>query len=290
MLMKMTSLRCSVVIVLSLFAPSAQAQFDSNAMVSVYCPPIGDGCTMTVTHAWAFNDTERGSDFFSLSQSLGLGSIGPFRYRGGDSVYFDTNEYSGYLWSVHFNIDTTTKMFRNFVLSSSYSNYISPCVFNYGGYQSLSALVDSLPYKDSSGKLRANGAFLITLNFTAKVDCASSPHQGYTGYCENSEQVSDTISIEIIPNSYLDVTEARPSQENSAISIREQGSDLFVRVSDIRTDTHTLEIYDLLGRNATKVDIPSAAEFVELPTAPLPPGLYFARLGNQVAKFVVPPR
>jgi len=78
--------------------------------------------------------------------------------------------------------------------------------------------------------------------------------------------------------------------EKRSISIREQGSELLVSSFVISEDVRTLEIYDLLGRNAATVEVPIGAEFVELPTTFLIPGCYFARLGDQVAKFVVAPR
>ncbi|MDP4198720.1 MAG: hypothetical protein Q8922_13870 [Bacteroidota bacterium] len=52
----------------------------------------------------------------------------------------------------------------------------------------------------------------------------------------------------------------------------------------------TLEILNLIGRNVGGFPIPPDCEQIQIRIADLPPGCYFARIGNQFAKFVVPPR
>jgi hypothetical protein len=51
-----------------------------------------------------------------------------------------------------------------------------------------------------------------------------------------------------------------------------------------------LTILDLLGRVVITRLLTSDENSLQIPNAMLPPGYYFARLGDEVAKFVVPPR
>jgi hypothetical protein len=48
-----------------------------------------------------------------------------------------------------------------------------------------------------------------------------------------------------------------------------------------------LTIYDLLGREVKRIEIPSGVSEYSLPQGQLPSGYYFARLGNMGAKFMV---
>jgi len=56
------------------------------------------------------------------------------------------------------------------------------------------------------------------------------------------------------------------------------------------TTAKYLNIFNLLGTIAFSTYVVTEETWTQVPIASLPPGCYFARLGDQVAKFVVPPR
>jgi hypothetical protein len=53
---------------------------------------------------------------------------------------------------------------------------------------------------------------------------------------------------------------------------------------------NTIEVLDLLSRVVAVIPIRTDDLTMDATIPQLPPGCYFARLGDQVAKFVVPPR
>jgi hypothetical protein len=301
MAMKIASfLRCGVVIVLSLVAGRAAAQIDSNAMVTFSCSPIFGYCSMTIYHG-------SGSPFdtnyicCTLNPDIDLSYNGSFKFSGGDSVLFDTGYSSSFAggycsgprsFAAQFKVDTINKCFRNLVLSGSCSwganqgPWYTPesCGFN-----QLVAQLDSLPYKDSSGILFTHGVFSLSSTHTASLNCANGG-QYWFGNCGDTEQMMDTITIEIVPNGYLSVSQSTSILGTRSFAIQDQGSESLLATFAPYENPRSLEIYDLLGRIAALISIPSNAEFIELLAESFPPGCYFARLGNQVAKFVVPPR
>jgi hypothetical protein len=284
--MKIASfLRCGVVIVLLLVAGRAGAQLDSNSEVSLYCSQICDGCTMIVTHTSIF-DTNK--DTYPYSQSLCVGYNGSFRYSGIDSVSFVDGAFVA-----EFKIDSINKCFRNISFSSYGGTGVdsAPCYqYNTPGYFAQFVVqLDSLSYKDSLGTLSAHGIFSLNANFMGLVDCGT-PHQSWNGGCRDTKLVIDTISIEIVPNGYLSVSQTATIPETRSIEILDQGIESSLGIFATSEYPRTLELYDLLGRNVALIQIPSSTEFIELPIASLPPGCYFAQLGDQVAKFVVPPK
>jgi hypothetical protein len=78
-------------------------------------------------------------------------------------------------------------------------------------------------------------------------------------------------------------------QKNSGLRAFTNGEDEMFLFGLLQPDK-IIEIYDFLGRTLAVIQIPTGTESIVMPMALLHPGFYFARLGDQVAKFVVPPR
>ena len=299
--MKIASfLRCGVVIVLSLVAGRAGAQLDSNTRVSFSCSGIFGYCTMTIIHSF-FNDTEVVTvDQSSTNPDIFVSYNGSFKYTGAGSVHFDSTYGAGpggYCSgpgsiTIQFTVDTLNKYFRNLVIIGNCFWYAEPEDWFLGGNlgsEQIIATLDSLSYKDSSGILFTYGVFSLSSSHTAHVDCYTHD-QEWVGSCEDSGIVMDSITIEIVPNGYLNDSPSGTGPETRSLAIVDQGSESLLCTFPSSEKVRTLEIYDFLGRNSSIIPIPSNIEFIELPIASLPLGCYFARISDQVAKFVVPPR
>lgn len=274
------------VIALSLIAGRAEAQLDSNARVTVICSEIVDGCTMTVFHVYDIGarlDTLGSAPSY---QKWGLALNDTFRYIDGPRF--------GVTFSV--DVDTVNRCFRNLSLYSTYAYGAEGQCANGGGWgggtNNLNARLDVLNYQDSLGILSAHGVYAMSVDFSASYYCnvGISGHEAWNGTCKDRMQVVDTISIRIVPSSYLSVPPQGLMIETRDIAIRAQGTESLLCTFPLSEYPSVLKIYDFLGRTIEVVPIPISTAYLELPTASLSPGCYFARLGDQVAKFVVPPR
>ena len=279
--MKITSsIGFVAVIALTLFTVRAEAQIDSNAKVMIVCSPIGETCTMTVFHD-AYFGTLDSVDSAPSRQGWGFALNDTFRYTDGPR------------FGVTLSVDTVNKCFRNLLFSSSNSYGAQGECAQAGGFgdgtSALDARLDSLAYEDSSGVLSAHGVQAMSYKLSSRYSCLAG-HQSWNGACEVSGKQVDTISMRIIPNGYLSVPQPLPVSGMSSLAIRVQVMESALCTFPVSEYPSTLKIYDLLGRIAAVVSIPISTDYLELPTASLSPGCYFARLDNQVAKFVVPPR
>jgi hypothetical protein len=154
------------------------------------------------------------------------------------------------------------------------------------GGEFIAIRFDSIPYvQDSVGDIFARGLY------RAKVTFRSNRHLGmrdwmYNGSCSKYDTVFDSVSIQIIPSSSLAVNSE--TGLNRQFSVRFVGSSMMI-TCDLGPIARPLEIIDAMGRCSCPLTIPAGQSSVNIENE-LSPGLYFARLGNQVAKFVVPPR
>ena len=92
----------------------------------------------------------------------------------------------------------------------------------------------------------------------------------------------DTLTVEIIPFQ-LGVSK-QCLEPNITLIVNDEE---VVGKFQISTEDRYLQLVDFLGRTQN-ILIPAGIS--RLPSLLLPPGCYFARLGDRVAKFVVPPR
>jgi len=69
---------------------------------------------------------------------------------------------------------------------------------------------------------------------------------------------------------------------------RDLGSGLVARFTT-KSISEPLQIFDMIGQPVLKMPVESGMKDMILSSQSLPPGCYFARLGNEVVKFVVMP-
>ena len=102
-----------------------------------------------------------------------------------------------------------------------------------------------------------------------------------TTTCSDTGSIADSLFLQIKPSA-LGV---RNSNLSPRIEFLDNGIQLFKFAYS--SEARGLEICNTIGEIVSRTSISPTSTFEELS---LPPGLYFARLGDQVAKFVVPPR
>jgi hypothetical protein len=74
---------------------------------------------------------------------------------------------------------------------------------------------------------------------------------------------------------------------NHSLEVSNSLPDHFIHLSISSDQSQTMIIYDLLGREIKRIEIPSGVSEYSIRQGELPSGYYFARLGNMSAKFVV---
>jgi hypothetical protein len=281
-------LRCGMVIVLLLFAGRAGAQIDSNAKVRLFCSPIVLECYgVPIVHY------PEGMAHVYANPIAWVGFDTSLRFQVSDSIYCKKG-FNYCFEQASLIVDTISKCFRHLVFSSSNPSYGwgIPCRAWFCPEESsvfFQMSIDSLPYIDSLGIISASGVFNFSESLSAQYNC-NCHNQWWSGSCDDSGKVMDSITIEIIPDGYLSVSQLGTLSEARPLAIVGQGTESVLCTFSSSENIRMLEIYDLLGRNSAIIPIPSGAEYFQFPIVSLPPGCYFARLGDQVAKFVVPPR
>ncbi len=267
------------VIALSLLAARVEAQIDSNTRVMLRCSPVCAGCNLRVSHFIFFqpNDSIISYD----NRSLCVDCDSSFRYTD-SAVAF----YSG--TQIRFAIDTIAKLFRDLTLTKQ-QYYIWDQSLQAGGVDAINIRFNPLSYIDSSGRFVARGVFQCGYVFSTFVS-GGMGHSIFSGNCADSGLTLDTISIEVTPSAYLSVAQAANHLVTLPFHIFVDDKEVALSSSFGSSGTaRTIRICDLLGRTVSTLLVPQNAESLQEPLS-LPPGCYFARLGNQVAKFVVPPR
>jgi hypothetical protein len=273
MAMKIASfLRCGVVIVLSLVSGRAEAQSDS---VNLICWLRGADISFSVTTNWSNN---------SMGQSMAGETYGvdvPVNMIvGGEVPENDTVSYG----SLSFAIDSSKTTVRNLTIN-----------YNPGGlgplYSGYRAIYDSLPLTEVSFGNFVVSANLYRGDFTYWAVYQDFHSQGWVDYGQSGDSEYETDSVYLLlssSNASVSPSFADSNMKQFLVAFTQDRNELsasFLAASFQRM----LEIIDLLGRKAASYPVPSGFESLQLPNN-LAPGCYFARLGDQVAKFVVPPR
>lgn len=263
MVMKIASfLRCGVVILLSLVAGRAGAQIDSNAVVSIYCGSIEKGCSMYLSY---------GKDTFSTSLQLGFDSA----FRLADTGPSQPTGQPGHP-NPSFSIDSTNHEILN--LSLYVTQDINGPGANSGGEDLLELSFQPIHYDLDGNQIVANSGVYQCHYFFSSV--LQSFINGTTT-CSDTGTIADTLSLQIRPST-LGV---RNSNLIPRIGFIDNGIQLFEFSSP--SEAGELEICNTIGEIVFRASISPTSTYEELT---LQPGCYFARLGDQVAKFVVPPR
>ncbi|HEY3875846.1 MAG TPA: T9SS type A sorting domain-containing protein, partial [Candidatus Kapabacteria bacterium] len=101
------------------------------------------------------------------------------------------------------------------------------------------------------------------------------------GDCQDTGSTMDSVFLEIIPSTL----KVRNAAVIPTINFLDNGIPAFEFAAF--SEEHTLEIWNPIGKIVSRAIIEAGETVCEMS---LPPGLYFARLGDQVAKFIVSPR
>jgi len=266
--MKMASIFCGAVIVLSLVAGQAQAQIDSNSIVSVYSGNVTGSCVMTVNVLLHGSVTSTYDD----ERSITAGYEGSHRYSGPNT----------YPWGPGFDVDTNAKMIKGFNIIKRY-DYTDQ--YNAHGEDNLMISFGSLPYSDSFGIIQVNGMFDASYSFSTILGGGQTYYE--SGNCASSGDAQDSVRITIAPSKLGVAAVGNPVIRRFSVSVVNDDVGFVFPVSN---RIRELRILDVAGRVRKEQTISSDSQEIKISLSQLPPGCYFARLGDQVAKFVVLPR
>ncbi len=284
--MRFSLLRCGSVIALMLLAVSAWAQSDS---VLVRFSALGGRYSKDIipTFKDQFGNT---IDCPCGRFTAYLGSHCEF-LQSGDCIHsfitgnvdtisyvFDTSYYG---WSFFAIVDHSKGQFRQVAFSEAI-NYI------HDGYEFSSEFsFDSVPLTQISTIL-ALGRFPAVYHGSAASKCDPGwGGAGCYGSFDTSVQETDSLYIQISPYSAT-VLNSTPIRDSTLHLVWDAATRSISAHFPNSNSQRVLEICDLLGRIKERIIIPSELESTQLRST-LPPACYFARLGDQVAKFLVTP-
>ncbi len=289
MAMKRASFLCGVVIVLSLVAGRVWAQSDSNTIVRLYCGSINSGCSMAVAETTTVTGS-RGDSITSTyttedghSLSVGIGGSFPLLDRshiGMESWWLD--------------IDTVNNLIVNLTLDKGDGRQVSQIGSGmYAGWDHIEVVFEPIPFVRTDNLISIMpGRYPCKFDFQSE-DQGGQGNEGngarqttYSGYCYDTGSTVDSVYLEIYPASawVLTVPKTNTFLQGTSDGVNEIFS---FNSSSIGRN---LEVIDMLGRIAFSIFLPPSEAWYEVQLDQFPPGCYFARLGDQVAKFMVPPR
>ena len=263
--MKMAFLWCVSVIGLSLFAMKANAQLDSNAMVRLYCGQLSEGCDMDIHCQYGGYTLVYSSTTVGFDSSIRLADIG----RWGNGPW----------QTLAFSVDFGDSEITNLTITNGEDVQVSG---ENAGWAGLSVVFPLIPFHYVNGVLEITpGKFQCYADFGAS--CQYGLYNPCSGSCSNTDTIMDSVFFEIAPPSEVVAYPIENSNFFRAISIQEYEFFSF----NPECFERNLQVYNVLGENIFEIPILSGQTQDEMY---LPPGCYLARLGDQVAKFIVPPR
>ncbi len=275
---------CVTVIILLFIAGRVSGQNDSMMLrFRVHAEPIHWVVTTTVSNDWDTNVTHK-----IYTGTIPIDFVVNQMVPHTDTVGTAPNPYSAPGFG--FIIDSTANLLRKFVIAA----YVPTGIPLNGAPsgQSVSHYLltfDSIPFNRSLSSISVQpNRHATALNAYVMV---SIKHAGGSemGGWDTSGIIYDSVFLEmdkIIPASVIKPTDPRGSL---TVTVTDGGRTLETMFS-ASPYTRSFEIFDFLGKSDLKYLIPCTSSTLDLPVYHLPPGCYFARLGDQVAKFVVPPR
>ena len=262
--MKFATLRICLVVILSFLTARARAQSDTS--IYIYIGPVGGSCSYTVIEV----NMQNGD------------TVATWGAGGSISTVIDDTLYSTHS-SPSFYIDTAQRMIRNLRWDSAIN---FNAAFNVG-QDAISVTIDSLPYSMS-----VDGSIHVQGKYEAYEDFGSFRFGGehnilYSGGCNEKFREMDSVSVGIFPPQ----TAATQSPVRAMIPYRVRVlNDELIVDFDSSMVNQSLEVFDLMGRPSARVDLVPGQTELRISVAAYAPGCYFARLGNQVAKLLIPPR
>ncbi len=255
-------------VLLFVFPSLAGAQVDSSAEVAIYCGTISDGCSYSVS--WVNNVTHE-----TMTTDGG----------GGISISIDdTFGFSSAIPPAQFRIDYANGLIRELHFSKFAPIYNGSQV---DGQSGMIVNVDSIPFsRTTGGEIFATGRFPARWTFYSFRSGQSHQWQ-WDGGCQDSGITVDSVSISTFHpvSSVLDHASSSPRQDELMIETLNSSAEISFTSRFLERQ---FELFDELGRVRSKITVTPLLDNLRINS--LPPGLYFARLSNQVTKFVVPPR
>ncbi len=241
----------------SVFSGNILAQIDSNAEVRLYCGPFSDGCQIVLTVPPGVTDT--------FHESLNVDFDGSYGISEED--HSEPGTKFGAL-NPPFEIDTANKRIVNLQVYSAEPNA--------DGENALVLSFQPVPYSITNGHIILHGNYPCSYSLWSVYQ-----YRFIQGGCQDTGSSTDSLFLEIDPSS-LGISIQSPIQR---IKFTDNGIQLFELQSP--TESRMLEIWNHVGMLVSRTPISSEKTEKEIA---VPPGLYFARLGDQVAKFIVPQR
>jgi hypothetical protein len=202
--------------------------------------------------------------------------------RVGDQVQFFSGP-NGYN-TISFVFDSIHNRINNFIAIRGNSG-------DGDGQESFSFLIDSSGFTVNQDTIIVTwtNAKLSSFYYDCEYSMAcNTVLRGHYGYSQTATPVDSTFSGELqFIISHDDAVSSNTSTTASIVTFNDvlhQSTHFSFPSSD---HTQPLLIYDILGREVKRIEIPSGVSEYSLPQGQLPSGCYFARLGNMNAKFMV---
>ncbi|MEI8135568.1 MAG: hypothetical protein WCH46_10940 [bacterium] len=206
--------------------------------------------------------------------------------KNGMSYAFEYRSYNGITTSITFLLDSAANKLLHF--DYSYSERVARGETKVGvSFEELdfyTASDSQLVVKDSGYSLVKK---LISATYVRKMQ---SPPTVDEGFDDELVSVVNSDTSDFFGSVTLRI--ARPS--SVANESAQSKSILFTVLLNsyrlffpVATRTETLYIYDILGREISRIEIPPGTTQYTLSTVGVPKGDYFARLGNKTGHFLV---
>ncbi len=283
MVMKQAFLLCGSVILLSLFTERAGAQIDSNSIVRLHCDSISSGCTMEDTVTTILEPWD------SIISKYTTPDGGSLRVGIDGSFPLSARSHTG-LSNWWLDIDSINNLIINLTLVNGDYHYSQFGPGGVDGGDNIEVQFSPIPFTRTGNIISVSpGLYPCKYDFGAIRQGATptgSEVTQWNGSCNDSGSTMDSVYLEIYPASAEVLT---VPDLNIPLHVTSNGvNEMFSFNSS--SIGRNLEVMDMLGRIVFSTSLAPSETWHEVPLEQLPPGCYFARLGDQVAKFVVPPR
>jgi hypothetical protein len=265
--MKRAFLFCGAVILLLLVSGRVGAQGDSLLLQVRSYVTVPD---TEYIHTSVGDYTFQGTKNLSYNYTLNI----PREDTG--NVVLTSDLFLPYLY-LQFNVDTEEHMIRNL-------RFYEDGTDEYNAYSLFQVLViDSVPFVRPSSNTIEVSLQPITCTYQYSYGYEDQ-RTGFTDYTQSSGTAIDTLSFTLSPVSPSAVT---LSSSNNINFLWRYPSILEFTPSNFERE---LYVFSSLGSLILKQDLLAGCGHVQLAEYSFPPGCYFAHLGDQMTKFIVPPR
>ena len=230
-------------------------------------------------------------------------SIGTY-WKSGDSVRidYDSNEFEAYSKAtLSFKLDTIRRILDHVRFELFYSYYHrTDSIYEDGYYRAFSfgIEVDSLGYWFAGNKLVVRDTatqwiqtidtayYSYNESFQAKGSSVTFDEEKMDSI--RNDQTSFVFELSFQQMTIPDRVALTNVRQSSALTVR-IGSDRSIRFScPPILQAETFIVYDICGRYVLQHNLEMGESTYMIPSNRLPPGTYFARLGNLTTSFIVP--